>query len=1202
MNNLLRKATEALANYLDRLLPSLFDNWWKDAVVDKLSFQQQRRVEQKGIVSLSSLDLAALLRVLDQNWYQISMKLDLTSESRHFVKEMQTVRNRCAHAGTEGFPIEDVYRDLDTLQRFATVIEAGDAFIQEIHAAKTLLLERRETSVSKAPANEAQPTPREETQAGEFEPGRIVFLKSNPEIKGAVVSIIPGKPENRYNVFIDSEIQIFYASQIQAEDQKDKDYIVLPCHKFHSYLTALQIQHPGLSTLYSLNAARVDFIPYQFRPVLKFIRSDRPRLLIADGVGVGKTIEAGLILREMQARRDVRSILIICPRPLVTERKWLNEMKRFEEHFIHLDSGTLRYCINEIDLEGVWPEQYQKAIIPYSLFDEALLYGTNSGGKKKHKKGLLDLDPPPRFDLVIVDEAHHIRNTDTFRHKAVRFFCDQAEAVVFLTATPIQMGSHDLFVLLNVLRPDLIIDQESFAHMAEPNPFINRAVDLVRSQGAGWAAKSAGALDEAAATSWGRALLRNSPEFSRIRNQLSRGDIPSQERVQLITGLEALHTFAGIINRTRRKDIGDFTVRKPETVVIEFTPAQKKLHDDLLQIQAEIFSRIHGDVNVKFMMTTIRRQAASCLYGLVPFLQEILNRHVDELAWEEADNTGEAPSATMIEAIETRIKMILEQARNLDPEDPKLEALRKVLRNKQKLSNNKVMLFSSFRHTLHYLHQHLKADGFRVGLVHGGVPDEERAEMRSRFELKREDENALDLMLFSEIGSEGLDYQFCDCIVNYDLPWNPMRIEQRIGRIDRWGQQSESVAIFNLITPGTVDADIYERCLVRIGVFNNAMGGSEEILGEISREIRNIAENFNLSDGERREKLQQLADNQIRLIQEQEELEQKQVELFGIHLPEDQMKKEINEASSFWLSPEAIRNLIMNYLQETFGKEQEFILGEKPLKTLRLSLEVRNRLLKDFQKLPRLNTPSYREWENWLKGGNPHLAFTFDAACASGHPDAAFIMPLHPLVRQASRAFDTTKRVVTTLKVKDRSVPHGDYLFAIYKWQFHGIREDLVLCPVASSEQITPHLGKLLEKAEENPISEDNIPEPSLSAACLCVPARRQVPSQAGAWDELDAHHYKLWSKTREKHQRRTQELAQYRRESLTISHRARIALLKDQLDQATDEKIRRMRQSQIDSAEADYARRIQELDIAMERADITAQPVAYGVINIEEV
>ena len=92
------------------------------------------------------------------------------------------------------------------------------------------------------------------------------------------------------------------------------------------------------------------------------------------------------------------------------------------------------------------------------------------------------------------------------------------------------------------------------------------------------------------------------------------------------------------------------------------------------------------------------------------------------------------------------------------------------------------MLFSSFRHTLRYLHQHLKEDGFRVALVHGDVPDEERAELRNRFQLNREDPDAIDIMLFSEIGSEGLDYQFCDCIVNYDLPWNPMRNQEPCGK------------------------------------------------------------------------------------------------------------------------------------------------------------------------------------------------------------------------------------------------------------------------------------------------------------------------------------------------------------------------------------------------------------------------------------
>jgi len=109
---------------------------------------------------------------------------------------------------------------------------------------------------------------------------------------------------------------------------------------------------------------------------------------------------------------------------------------------------------------------------------------------------------------------------------------------------------------------------------------------------------------------------------------------------------------------------------------------------------------------------------------------------------------------------------------------------------------------------LRYLLQHLTAHNIRVGLIHGDVPDEERTTLRERFSRPKGDPDALDVLLSSEVGCEGLDFQFCDCLVNYDLPWNPMRVEQRIGRLDRYGQQSETVAIYNIVTPGTVDFDI----------------------------------------------------------------------------------------------------------------------------------------------------------------------------------------------------------------------------------------------------------------------------------------------------------------------------------------------------------------------------------------------------------
>ena len=109
---------------------------------------------------------------------------------------------------------------------------------------------------------------------------------------------------------------------------------------------------------------------------------------------------------------------------------------------------------------------------PFSLFTEATLNGTSRNGTRRGK-GLAQLETPPRFDLLIVDEAHHARNADTNLHQGLRILADNAEAVVFVTATPVQLGDDDLFSLLNLLRPDLVIDKPTFTRMAEPNPAIN---------------------------------------------------------------------------------------------------------------------------------------------------------------------------------------------------------------------------------------------------------------------------------------------------------------------------------------------------------------------------------------------------------------------------------------------------------------------------------------------------------------------------------------------------------------------------------------------------------------------------------------------------------------------------------------------------------------------------------------------------------
>ncbi len=963
LQDILNDVASRLREFLGRSLPAIRSDWWAALVVANLTEQQQRILNSRRSTSLDGLDLAALLRVFNYNFDDISQRDNLPRDVRTWLKEMQGIRNKYAHSSGEALTVDDRWRDLDTIQRFSAAIGAQKDLLDTIGNLKTALIQS--AAPAAAPASAPPPVAAAST---EFVPGDEVALRSDPGTVGYVVQVIPSTPENRYAVIIDGKKFTCYASQLEGKSQPTATRHLLTLDAFKAHLAALQIRFPGISSLYSLNSARIDFIPYQFRPVLKFIHADRPRLLVADSVGVGKTIEAGLILRELQARREVRSVLIICPKPLITERKWQIEMRRFDESFVHFDGDSLRYALDQMDMEGVWPDQFAKAILPYSLIDDSLMYGTWRGNRHANK-GLLDLDPPPHFDLVIVDEAHRIRNPETLTHKGVRFFCEHAEAVVFLTATPVQLASEDLFVLLNTLRPDLVIDQATFNRMAEPNPHINQAATHIRSNSANWKDQALASLEQAASTSWGTAILTPSPDFQQVLADLRAPAISPERRVAIIREVEEFHSFSRLLNRTRRRDIGEFTIRRPETIHTSFTPEQRELHDQILLTQAQILIALHGDVNVTFLMTTIRRQTASCIFGLIPMLSDILTRHLGDLQGEEDEEVE--INAGILGGLDGQIRDILEKAKRLPPTDLKLDALMTVLREKQTQPANKVMVFSTFRHTLAYLLAKLSAAGFRVACIQGDTKEEERRSLRERFKRAKDDPNALDILLFSEVGSEGLDYQFCDCMVNYDLPWNPMKIEQRIGRIDRKGQKSPSVSIYNLITPGTVDADIYERCLLRIGVFNQSIGGSEEILGNIATQINQVADNYRLSPEEQRQKLEVIADNQIRLLQAQQELEEKQLELFGIRIPENQPDSAVKAATSYWLSSQVLELLVRLYLGRGGETDKPLLLGEKEAKTLRASAEARARLLKDFQALPRQASLMVRQWENWLKGANP---------------------------------------------------------------------------------------------------------------------------------------------------------------------------------------------------------------------------------------
>lgn len=1155
-----------MRRFLDRELPSLGPDWWDQGVVAKLTYQQRALVDENGWSSLSELDVAAVLRVADQNWDLFRRKNIVKWDDRNWLKETFSVRNRWAHDAPGREPsLDRAYRDLDTLALLANALDPGSSEAEQLAIARSTAL----AGLTPAPSPEASdsaPAP-ESAQTTGFARGAMVRVKARPELTGVITQIDDSGSQLRLTVFHGQIMQTYYESQVELVETKSGEH--LGAEDLRARLTAAHVLHPSVNRLYSLNTGRIEYEPYQYRPVMKLINADRPRLLIADDVGVGKTIEAGLIIKELQARQRLDSILVICPKPLVVENKWRSELKRFDEDFAHLDSAMLRHCIDETRAEGRWPARYRKAIVPFSLLDEKLLLGDDTG--RRPRPGLASLLPPVKFDLVIVDEAHHVRNSETWSHRVVRHLLDSAEAAVLISATPIQTGTEDLRNLLRLLRPDTFVDNQTFDLMREPNAYLANVESAVRIAGDAWQNTALDALAGALETPWGSRVLRTNPRTQEMRDLLEQEHVADHQRVKALRLAQSLNTFSGLINRTRRRDIGSFTTRKSETFEVDFTPDQAAIHDDLLDLAGRIStSKGHGQ-SLDFVLSTLQRQAASCLNGLAPFVEDLLQRKLTAEELSEADVEVDELDSSVLESFVAEITEIADRAAALK-DDPKLERLLSYVDEKKRLPNNKLLTFSTFRHTLRYLLAHLASTGVRVGLVHGGVPDDERRDLRARFAKDKGEPDAIDVLLSSEVGTEGLDYQFCDALVNYDLPWNPMRIEQRIGRIDRRGQRSESIAIKNLIVSGTVDAAIFERCLMRIGVFQRALGGSEAILGELTREIRKIGEDLSLTEPEREARLQQLADNRIGRIQEQEELEERESALFG--LPLKKLDAEgVEQAASPWLAPGQLALLVQRYLLDR-GYDRADSLFERPVALLRPNKDVRSTLYDDAQAIA---SETGSQWQRWLsRGVDQSRRLTFDPSLADAD-DVELLSPVHELVRAAAAQQEGfAPETTVALRVHSTDVPAGLYPLAVHAWTYLGARDDFEVVVTTADPALSEEMGRLLVGAEDSSSSAE---------------------SHAAA--EVDERHYKAWTDSRAMHIDRTRGHVENQLASLTTTHHARVQLLEDQIGKASHENIRRMRESELRSLEDDFETRSKKLEMSIQRSDVTTTLLCSGIVEV---
>ena len=1181
INEYLHQATGLLVAWLDGKLRRVSDDWWNECVLDRLSYRQREIAIEKGFKELSDFDLAAVLRIADKNWYDMRSFAYLPTSERECIRDMQSVRNNWAHcAGT--LPGKDaIIHDIEVLSKFFEQMEAPQADINQLEEFKKNVQNENIAAMTSVEEIEEDPIVEGVITDSEIKEKDTVYLVGDPKTRGMVFSVQNIGTTTKYEVFVDGGLRTFYTGQIAPVVEKIS-YNWVDINTFQSYLSAYEINNPSAGNLYSLNSARIDFVPYQFRPALKMIKADEPRILIADSVGVGKTIEAGLIIKELEARSELDNVVVICPKPLVSEKKWQEEMKKFDEDFTPLTGGALRQIISDTNRDEMWPARYNKVIIPYSIMDSRAYEGDD--GRHRQSVGLMDLDPAPHFDLVIIDEAHHIRNGSldkekAYAYKCTKYFCDHADAVVMLTATPLQTGDDDLFTLLNVLRPDIVMDKATFNLMSKPNEFISQASHIVRGAAEGWQENAIETLRGVTTTQWGENVIAPNPLYQSILDTLAQDEITREERVQLITDIESLHSFDGMLNRTRRKDIQDFCVRHTYTRETEFTDRQRELHDELLQFEFLALSSLHNVRSVPFMMSTIKRQAASCIFGLAPHLRDIIARRFSSILDDpEIDIEAIDFDGMSIDALKQLSNHVLELADNLPEEDPKFDQLMEVIQEKQLEENNKIILFSTFRHTLAYIRRKLEGTNLRVAQIDGSVKDEQRSEFHDRFKLPKEDGNAIDILLFTEVGSEGLDYQFCNLMVNYDLPWNPMRIEQRIGRIDRRGQTSDVVNIYNMITKGTVDADIYERCLMRIGVFERSIGECEAILGQISTEVERIALNSKLTDEERRYKLEQMADNEVRRIQELNRLEDEEKGLFGFDLSNYTMTKEIQTAESPWLTPRSLQYLVERYLNDRLGNVNR-IVGESEIKTLRLSASDRATLRQDFNRLSRVKSSVKRNWEAYLKGSSQFHKITFDPEAAREDGGAFFITAVHPLVKQAAMYYATNEVSYINLKSGSDIIAPGKYPFAVYAWNYVGINPRFKLVTVCKDESVGEELIELLQMA----VSEN---------------ATGNVP--ADSWDGLEEIQIGRWQAECVEHKKAVELSANYKLESIRNNFMSRKRALETQIADIEDSSITRMHRAELENATEKYESKIAEIEESKAQADIHVTLIAKGIMHIE--
>lgn len=612
------------------------------------------------------------------------------------------------------------------------------------------------------------------------------------------------------------------------------------------------IANPVSDLLYSYNTNRLIPEHHQYRPLIKMLNSTNNRLLIADEVGLGKTIEAGMIFKEIDKRDDIEIALIVVPSSLTL--KWKEEMLiRFSEEFEILKTNQFRAFLKEYSRYSDSRVFVNKMIVSYhTLRDDDVIE--------------LLKETSLHIDILIMDEAHSFRNNETSTFEGAALVTGIAENILFLTATPVQNSINDLFNILSLLDEDSFLDREHFEKSIRPNSLIHKVVAMLKN---GAALEEVQIIIQKADRDYLNLSTYQESLFDRF---LQENGLIKETRVDYIRQFTDMDNLSYIINRTKKKDVGNFIPREAVSRTVKGTAEEVAFYKEVIEFVKLLFHFKNPKIPSGFITIMPERMASSCMLASIESFRNM--RKSRKLYIGDFDDRDEELVGMDIqEFLLGNLDTLIEKGEAIGKKDSKFEAFEQVVDGLIEQNINKMIVFSFFKKTLAYLEDKLSSKGIRVGKIDGDLTPEERFEKINDF---RDDK--FDILLSSEVGSEGLDMQFCNVVVNYDLPWNPMRVEQRIGRIDRIGQKADKLLVFNFCIEGTVEDRILNRLYSKLNIFENSIGELEPILGDIQSTF-DLQEMIDLSE----EELQRVIDLEAQaLIRKKQEIVEQSTTLEGM--------------------------------------------------------------------------------------------------------------------------------------------------------------------------------------------------------------------------------------------------------------------------------------------------------------------------------